>query len=278
MRELAGRVAAVTGAASGIGRALALALAREGARLAISDVDEAGLAATERAVAAAGARVAAARVDVAEREAVHAWADAVAREFGAVHLIANNAGVALRATLSEATYEELEWVWRIDFWGVVHGTKAFLPHLRRAGEGHVVNVSSVFGLVAVPGQGAYNAAKFAVRGFTECLRQELELEGAPIGVTCVHPGGVRTRIVELARVGERATTALSPEQAAAEFARFARTSPEAAAEAILRGVRRNARRVLIGADARRIDRMQRWLPARYQALVVRAARRGLLAP
>jgi NAD(P)-dependent dehydrogenase (short-subunit alcohol dehydrogenase family) len=278
MRELAGRVAAVTGAASGIGRALALALAREGARLAISDVDEAGLAETQRAVAAAGARVSAARVDVAEREAVHAWADAVAAEFGAVHLIANNAGVALRATLSEATYEELEWVWRIDFWGVVHGTRAFLPHLRRAGEGHVVNVSSVFGLVAVPGQGAYNAAKFAVRGFTECLRQELELEGAPIGVTCVHPGGVRTRIVELARVGERATTALPREQAAAEFVRLARTSPEAAAEAILRGVRRNARRVLIGADARRIDRMQRWLPARYQALVVRAARRGLVAP
>jgi NAD(P)-dependent dehydrogenase (short-subunit alcohol dehydrogenase family) len=278
VRELAGRVAAVTGAASGIGRALALALAREGARLAICDVDEAGLAETERAVEAAGAPVAAARVDVAEREAVHAWADAVAARFGAVHLIANNAGVALRATLSEATYEELEWVWRIDFWGVVHGTKAFLPHLRRADEGHVVNVSSVFGLVAVPGQGAYNAAKFAVRGFSECLRQELELEGAPIGVTCVHPGGVRTRIVERARVGERAATALPPEQASAVFARRARTSPEAAAEAILRGVRRNARRVLIGADARWIDRMQRWLPARYQALVVRAARRGPLAP
>jgi NAD(P)-dependent dehydrogenase (short-subunit alcohol dehydrogenase family) len=278
MRELAGRVAAVTGAASGIGRALALALAREGARLAISDVDEAGLAETQRAVAAAGARVSAARVDVAEREAVHAWADAVAAEFGAVHLIANNAGVALRATLSEATYEELEWVWRIDFWGVVHGTRAFLPHLRRAGEGHVVNVSSVFGLVAVPGQGAYNAAKFAVRGFTECLRQELELEGAPIGVTCVHPGGVRTRIAELARVGERAAPTLTPEQVAAEFARRARTSPEAAAAAILRGVRRNARRVLIGADARWIDRMQRWLPARYQALVVGVARRSPIAP
>jgi NAD(P)-dependent dehydrogenase (short-subunit alcohol dehydrogenase family) len=278
MRDLAGKVAAVTGAASGIGRALALALAREGARLAISDVDEAGLAETARAVAAAGARVVAARVDVAEREAVHAWADAVAAEFGAVHLIVNNAGVALRATLSEATYEELEWIWQIDFWGVVHGTKAFLPHLRRAGEGHVVNVSSVFGLVAVPGQGAYNAAKFAVRGFSECLRQELELEGAPIGVTCVHPGGVRTAIAQRAGVGAHAARAMTPEQVAAEFERRARTSPEAAAGAILRGVRRNARRVLIGADARFLDRMQRWLPERYQALMVWVARRSPIAP
>jgi NAD(P)-dependent dehydrogenase (short-subunit alcohol dehydrogenase family) len=278
MRELAGRVAAVTGAGSGIGRALALELARAGARLAISDVDEAGLAATAQAARAVGATAHVARVDVADREAVRAWADAVAAELGAVHLIVNNAGVALRATLSEATDEELAWLFRIDFWGVVHGTRAFFPHLRRAGEGHVVNVSSVLGLIAVPGQGAYSAAKFAVRGFTECLREELELEGAPIGVTCVHPGGVRTEIARRARIGADAALALDGEQAAAEFARRARTSPEAAARAILRGVRRNARRVLIGADAVWIDRMQRWLPTAYQALVVGLARRSALAP
>jgi NAD(P)-dependent dehydrogenase (short-subunit alcohol dehydrogenase family) len=275
MRHLAGRVAAVTGAASGIGRATALALAREGMRLAVSDIDEAGLAETARLAAASGALVTSARVDVAERAAVHAWAERVAAEHGAVHLVVNNAGVALGASIAAMAYEDLEWLFGINFWGVVHGTQAFLPHLIAAEEGHVVNLSSLFGLVAVPGQGAYNAAKFAVRGYTECLRQELELEHPHVSATCVHPGGVRTNIARSAR---NRHPQLSSAEAAQRFDEIARTTPEQAARAIVRGVQRNARRVLIGADAKIIDLVQRVSGAGYQALAVAAARRGQVAP
>jgi NAD(P)-dependent dehydrogenase (short-subunit alcohol dehydrogenase family) len=278
VRHLEGRVAAVTGAASGIGRALAVALAREGMQVAISDVNEAGLAETAKLAAAArsGARITPARVDVADRVAVHAWADRVAAEHGAVHLAVNNAGVALGARIEEMTYDDLEWLFGINFWGVVHGTKAFLPHLLAAEEGHVVNVSSVFGLIAVPGQGAYNAAKFAVRGYTECLREELEVAGRRVSATCVHPGGIRTNIARNARNRQR--DLVSDEEMARRFDEVARTSSEWAALRIVRGVQRNARRVLIGADARAIDLLQRLTGSGYQALVVAAAKRGTVAP
>jgi butyryl-CoA dehydrogenase len=278
MRHLEGRVAAITGAASGIGRALAVALAREGMRVAISDVNELGLAETAKLAAGArpGAQISAARVDVADRAAMHAWAERVAAEHGAVHLAVNNAGVALGATIAQMSYDDLEWLFGINFWGVVHGTKAFLPHLLAAEEGHIVNVSSVFGLIAVPGQGAYNAAKFAVRGYTECLRQELELEGRRVSATCVHPGGVKTNIARAARNPQ--LDLISRDQAARRFDDFACTTPEWAALRIVRGVQRNARRVLIGADARAIDLLQRLTASGYQALTVAAARRGVVAP
>jgi NAD(P)-dependent dehydrogenase (short-subunit alcohol dehydrogenase family) len=277
VRELRGRVAVVTGAASGIGRALAFALAREGAELALSDVDEAGLAETRQRSEALGARVSSERVDVADRAAVERHAALVVAQHGRVNLVINNAGVALSATISEMSYEDLAWLFDINFWGVVHGTKAFLPLLRQSGEGHVVNVSSVFGLIAVPENGAYNAAKFAVRGFTECLRQELELEGANVSATCVHPGGIQTNIARRARVPER-PGAPGREELNARFDELARTTPEAAARTILRGVRRNARRVLIGADAHVIDALQRLLPTAYQRIVVRQMRRSPIPP
>lgn len=272
MKDFAHRVAAITGAASGIGRALALELASHGAHLAICDVDEAGLAQTARDAIARGAKVSQARVDVAERAAVHAWADAVAAELGGVNLVFNNAGVALNGTIEEMSYEDLEWLLGINFWGVVHGTKAFLPHLIASGEGHIVNVSSVFGIIAVPTQSAYHAAKFAVRGYTECLREELELAGHPVSATCVHPGGIQTNIVRNARL---TTSAGGPsrDDAIAQFDRAARTSPEKAARRILLGVQRNERRVLIGADARVIDWIQRLFPTAYQRLMIAATRR-----
>ena len=273
MRELRGRVAVVTGAASGIGRALAVALAREGAELALSDVNEAGLAETRRLAEGLGARVTSERLDVADRAAVERHAARVIAEHGRANLVINNAGVGLGATISDMSYDDLAWLFGINFWGVVHGTKAFLPHLKQSGEGHVVNLSSVFGIIAVPGQGAYNAAKFAVRGFTECLRQELELEGAPVSATCVHPGGIKTNIARNARVIERAGSP-SRDEMNATFDRMARTTPEAAARKILRGVKKNARRVLIGPDAYTIDALQRLLPTSYQALLVRQARRS----
>ena len=274
MRVFRDRVAVVTGAGSGIGRALATALAREGAVLALSDVNEAALAATAEAVRGLGARVATDRVDVADRAAVHAWADRVVAAHGRVHLVVNNAGVGLAVRIADMSYEDLEWLFGINFWGVVHGTKAFLPHLRRAEEGHVVNVSSLFGIIAVPGQAAYNAAKFAVRGFTECLRQELELERSTVSATCVHPGGIKTNIARSARMPVETPGGPTRAERDAEFDRIARTTADQAAARILAGVRRNARRVLIGPDAHAIDLMQRLLPTAYQKLAVAFARRS----
>jgi NAD(P)-dependent dehydrogenase (short-subunit alcohol dehydrogenase family) len=275
VRDFRDKVAVVTGAGSGIGRALAVALAREGARLALSDVDEAGLA--ETAALLRGGRVGTERVDVADRDAVHRHAERVVAEHGRVNLVVNNAGVALSGTIAETSYEDLGWLFGINFWGVVYGTKAFLPHLERSGEGHVVNVSSVFGLIAVPGQGAYNAAKFAVRGFTECLREELELAGSCVSATCVHPGGIKTNIARNARLTERPG---APDRDAmnAAFERVARTPADAAAAKILAGVRRNARRVLVGPDAYAVDVLQRLLPTAYQRIVVAGARRSPVPP
>lgn len=276
MRELRDRVAVVTGAGSGIGRALATALARAGAELAISDVNEAGLAETAELVRAIGVRVTTERVDVADRAAVHAHAERVVADFGRVNLVVNNAGVALGARIADMSYDDLAWLFGINFWGVVHGTKAFLPHLERSGEGHVVNLSSVFGIIAVPGQGAYNAAKFAVRGFTECLREELEVERSCVSATCVHPGGIRTNIARNARIPVQRPGWPARAVQEQEFDRIARTTADAAAEKILRGVRRNARRVLIGPDAYAIDWFQRLLPTAYQRLLVGATRRGAI--
>lgn len=193
MKEFRGKVAAITGAGSGIGRALAIELASRGAHLAVSDVDATGLAETVALCEGRGAKVSSQILDVARKEDVHAWADAVVAEHGKVNLIFNNAGVALGATVESMSYEDLEWLIGINFWGVVYGTKAFLPHLIASGDGHVVNISSVFGLISVPTQSAYNAAKFGVRGFTDALHMELGVAGHPVSSTTVHPGGILQR-------------------------------------------------------------------------------------
>lgn len=271
MKTLKGKVAAITGAGSGIGRATAILFAEQGCALALSDVDEVGLA--ETASKCGSVKVTTARVDVSDRAHMHAWADEVVRDHGCVHVIVNNAGVGLGATVEAMSYEDFDWLMGINFWGVVHGTKAFLPHLKRAGEGHIVNISSVFGLIGVPTQSAYNAAKFAVRGFTESLREEMEIEGSNVGVTSVHPGGIKTNIARRARLrtGDE-WGAKDPEAAAANFDKMARSTPEDAARAILRAVLGNHRRQLIGADAVMIDLMQRLLPESYQRLLVAGAR------
>lgn len=258
MKELQGRVAAVTGAGSGIGRALAVELSRRGCHVAISDIDDVGLAATVAACEGHGVKVSSQRVDVADRAAVHDWADEVVADHGRVNLIFNNAGVAMSATVESMSYEDLEWLMGIDFWGVVHGTKAFLPHLKAAGEGHVVNISSVFGLVGIPTQSAYNAAKFAVRGFTDALRVELEAERCGVSATSVLPGGVRTGIARNARVDpSTAAVAGDLERARVNFERILLTTPEAAAQQILRSVQRNRRRALVGPDAVLLDAVSR---------------------
>jgi NAD(P)-dependent dehydrogenase (short-subunit alcohol dehydrogenase family) len=271
MSGIAGKVAVVTGAASGIGRALAYELARRGARLAISDIDEMGLAETAKHARVIGATVHEQRLDVTDRAAVLAYAGTVAAEFGAVHIMINNAGIAFTGDIEEMTFEQIERVMDVDFWGVVNGTKAFLPHVIASGDGHIVNISSLFGLLAVPGQGAYNAAKFAVRGFTEALREEMLLAGHPVQVTCVHPGGIRTAIA-------RNAGAVDGQDAAALAEIFdrklAKTSPDSAAKSILRAVTGNRPRAVVGLDAKLLDVLVRLLGPRYQRLVAFAVKRS----
>jgi NADP-dependent 3-hydroxy acid dehydrogenase YdfG len=263
MQGFAGKVAVVTGAGSGIGQALAIELARSGAKVAISDVDTEGLARTEEKLKAIGAPVKADRLNVTEREAFLAYADAVAEHFGKFNQIYNNAGIAFTGDVEVSQFKDIERVMDVDFWGVVNGTKAFLPHLIASGDGHVVNVSSVFGLFSVPGQAAYNAAKFAVRGFTEALRQEMALARHPVAVTTVHPGGIQTAIARNATAAE----GLDPEQLAKLFdKRLARTSPERAAKVILDAVRKKKARVLVGTDAKLLDVMVRVAGPYYQQL------------
>ncbi|MGN6338978.1 SDR family NAD(P)-dependent oxidoreductase [Mycobacterium sp.] len=263
MQGFAGKVAVVTGAGSGIGQALAVELARSGAKVAISDVNLEGLAQTEEQLKVIGASFKSDRLDVTEREAFLAYADAVKEHFGKVNQIYNNAGIAFTGDVEVSQFKDIERVMDVDFWGVVNGTKAFLPHLIASGDGHVVNVSSVFGLFAVPGQAAYNSAKFAVRGFTEALRQEMGAAGHPVAVTTVHPGGIKTAIARNATAAE----GLDPEQLAKLFdKRLARTSPQRAAKIILDAVRKKKARVLVGTDAKLLDVMVRVAGPYYQQL------------
>jgi NADP-dependent 3-hydroxy acid dehydrogenase YdfG len=272
MEGFAGKVAVVTGAGSGIGQALAVELGRSGAKVAISDIDTEGLAVTEERLKAIGAPVKADRLNVTEREAFTAYADAVNEHFGKVNQIYNNAGIAFTGDIEVSQFKDIERVMDVDFWGVVNGTKVFLPYLIASGDGHVINVSSIFGLFAVPGQAAYNAAKFAVRGFTEALRQEMSLAGHPVKVTTVHPGGIKTAIARNATAAE----GLDAAALASTFdKRLANTTPEKAARIILDGVRKNKARVLVGPDAKVLDVVVRILGAGYMKPFSAAAARAM---
>jgi len=262
MKSFEGKVVAITGAASGIGRALAQRFAREGAELALCDVDEGGLKDTAELVKTRR-RVSLHRVDVGDREAVEAWAAAAAAEHGGVDAIVNNAGVTSKGSLAEARYDDIEWVLRINLWGVIHGVKAFLPLLERRPEGHIVNISSINALVPFPDNGPYNISKYAVAGLSETLMQELS--GTRISVSCVHPGGIDTDIV---RSGRNLSEAEGD-----RFQRAARTSPERAAEVIVAGLKRDRPRILVGADAAVMAAMKRLLPISSVRLAGRLASR-----
>ena len=258
-------IGVVTGAGSGIGRALAIELAGRCGGLALADIDGAGLSETARLLGSAnGCRITTHELDVSQREQMVAFASRVEEAHGGVNLLINNAGVALGGTIADVSIDDIEWLIGINLWGVVYGVKCFLPMLRRQPDAHIVNISSVFGMIAPPGQGAYAASKFAVRGFTEALGHELS--GSGVKVSVVHPGGIRTNIARRARTG-----ANTPEAHAAKaqqlFEKAARTSPEQAAATIISGVERNRRRILIGPDAWLIDRVQRLLPVKHGRLL-----------
>lgn len=278
MSAVRGKVCAVTGAGSGIGRALALGLAARGARVALSDVDPAGLEQTAAAARQAGApEVHSAPLDVADRDAVTAWADAVAAHFGVAHQIYNNAGIAFSRTVLESDWSDYERVLGVNLWGVIHGTKAFLPHLIASGDGHVVNVSSLNGYMAQGGMSHYCTSKFAVRGFTETLRIEVLQAGHPVGVTVVHPGGIKTNIANSAMSSAKAmglpVTAEDEARHKAYNEKLLKMDPAQAAETILKGVEQGKPRVLVGNDAKLVDVLVRSLPARYPKALLAAERR-----
>jgi short-subunit dehydrogenase len=260
MSFLSTGAAVVTGAGSGIGRALAQQLASAGSALALADVDKAGLLQTADSLLTKGAVVTTHVVDVADEAAVRAFAQEVSKKHGRVTLLINNAGIALHGNFDEVSLDDFRLLMNINFWGTVYGVNYFLPLLKREKRAQIVNISSVFGMIAPAGQCAYAASKFAVRGFTEALRHELD--GGNVGVTCVHPGGIRTQIARHARIGA-GVTGTGHQEKAARFEKLLRTSPEVAAARILRGAERREPRVLIGADAYQVDILQRLRPATY---------------
>jgi NAD(P)-dependent dehydrogenase (short-subunit alcohol dehydrogenase family) len=266
VRDFTDRVAVVTGAASGIGRALSLALARRGAHVALVDRNEPGLAAVAGEVAALGRKASRHVADVADRARMEALPDEVLREHGRVSFLANNAGVSVAGAFEEQSLDDFAWIVGINFWGVVHGCRFFLPHLRREPEAHIVNLSSMFGLVGIPGQISYCTTKFAVRGFSETLWTELR--DTKIGVTVVHPGGVKTNIVR----STRNISADVRDRTIEQFDRMA-MDPARAAEQILRAVARNRMRVTVCREARISDWLKRIAPTATQRLIHRAIQR-----
>lgn len=275
MKNFQNKVAAITGAGSGIGQQLAVLLAKEGCHLSLSDVNETGLLQTFELIKNLDVRVTIKKLDVSSLDAIQVWADETIKDHGFVNMIFNNAGVALASTVEGATYEELEWIMNINFWGVVYGTKTFLPLIKQMGDGHIINISSLFGLTAQPTQSAYNATKFAVRGFTESLRQELDMEKCGVSALCVHPGGIKTNIANSAKMSDSVRSlGINPDKSAKSFNKLLRCPPEDAARQILQAVKKDKRSLLIGNDAKALDLLQRLLPTGYQKVIAYANKSG----
>lgn len=267
MKTLENKVVALTGAGSGIGRALALALAQRGCHLALADVNASGLETTVARLPA-NIKVTTHIVDVANKDRVYAWADEVAQAHGGVDVIINNAGVATQCTLEDIDYKDFDWVFDIVFYGVLYGTKAFLPYLRQRPDAHIVNISSVNGFFPFPGNGPYNCAKHAVKALNQTLIQELR--GTPIHITSVHPGGIKTNIVRNSRMISPVQKGMTKDKAAARFEKMATTTPEQAAEIIIDGILKNKQRLLVGKDAYVLDMLTRVFPQGFANFIGRA--------
>jgi short-subunit dehydrogenase len=273
MTAISRSAVAITGAASGIGRALVLELAARGCDLALADRDEAGLQTLAAEIGtrqtSTGQKVSVHRVDVGEPAQIDEFAQDAIAAHPTLNIVINNAGVALLGRFSEIDQVEMDWLMNINFWGVVHATRAFLPQLSTRPEAHIVNLSSLFGLLAPPGQTAYCAAKFAVRGFSESLRHELQAANSQVRLSVVHPGGVATNIVRSSRTGSGVTDNARRSETIERFDQVARTTPQAAALRIIQGIEKNQPRILIGNDARLMDILQRLRPATYWAPIAR---------
>jgi short-subunit dehydrogenase len=268
--QFEGSAAAITGAASGIGRALALELAARGCDLALADLDVAGLESVAKEITTAQPRRVTIRsVDVADPKQIEDFAASAITDFPALNLLFNNAGVALLGQFDEFDQMQMAWLMDINFWGVVRGTRAFLKHLQSRPQAHIVNISSIFGIIAPAGQSAYAASKFAVRGFSEALRHELAANKSTVRLSVVHPGGVKTNIARKAKSGTQLRESVSISELGDRFERLARTTPTAAAQRIIRGIERNEPRILIGSDAKFLDIIQRLKPATYWTLLSR---------
>ncbi len=265
MKDFRDKICVVTGAGSGIGAACAQALAAEGAYVVMTDIRADMLETAHKAIVEAGGRAETHIVDVSDRDAMFALADKVDKAHGGADLILNNAGVAHSATVADMTMDNFNWVMDIDFWGVVYGTQAFLPHFLKRGSGHVANVSSIFGLIGVPSQSAYNAAKYAVLGFSEALRHEMVEHN--VGVTVIHPGGINTNIVRHARLSQGPNAEAEHEEAIIKFQELTMTQPDKAAQIILKAIRKNKARVLVGPDALFVDFIRRIAPVKYLSLL-----------
>ncbi|GAB3666804.1 SDR family oxidoreductase [Nocardioides korecus] len=268
MKNLDNAVVVITGAGSGMGREMALIAARQGALLAVSDWNEVGLGETVDLLKGAGVReVRSDVVDVSDREAVATWAAAVADQFGRVNVLVNNAGVSMSGDFEDMSYDEFDWIVGVNFDGVVNGTKEFLPHLIASGDAHLINLSSLFGLISMPGQSAYNATKYAVRGFTEALREEMLINGHNVAVTCVHPGGIKTGI---SRNG-RKTKSQDVDALDKLFdEKLAKMPADRAAQIILSSALKRRARVLVGLDAHALHTFAKLAGSRYQDVVARA--------
>jgi len=268
------KVAAITGAGSGIGQQLALNLAKQGCHLALSDISSDGLDITLDLLQKYPVKVTRQILDVSDKEAVFSWADTVVNDHGKVNVIFNNAGVALSGTVAALNVEDYQWIMGINFWGTLYGVKAFLPYLEASGEGHIVNISSIFGLTAQPLMSGYNASKYAVRGLSESLRQDLELTNSKVSMTCVHPGGIKTNIAKSTRMSDSVQQVLgvSNNDSINDFEMSFINTAESAAKVILKAVNKNKRRILIGPDARVYDLISRLFPAGYQRLFTAVVR------
>jgi butyryl-CoA dehydrogenase len=264
MKNFENRVFAITGAASGIGRALSLQLTQHGAKIAAADLNDAGLAELQKEISALGGECFSFSLDVSQQDDFANFANATKEHFGQVDGIINNAGVTLVSSVSDMARSDFEWLMNINFWGVVNGCDAFLPYLRESDDAHIVNISSLFGLLSIPLQSAYNASKFAVRGYTEALK--MEMAGTPINVSSVHPGGIKTSIAKNSRVNE-SSLKNGKVRLLKEFDKAAITSAEEAANIIINGMLKNQRRIIVGKDARWMDRIVRLFPASYEKIL-----------
>ncbi len=257
-----GKVAVITGAASGIGRALAFKLAEQGCHLALADKNFAALKTVKDELNSFDIQCLIEELDVSDNQAFIHFSHRVNNELSGVDMLFNNAGVSLIDSVENQSLADFHWLMNINFWGVVHGSHAFLPYLKKSPKAHLVNVSSLFGLLSLPLQSAYNSSKFAVRGFTESLK--MEMAGTNVAVHCVHPGGIKTNITNNAKIS---STHVSKSKILADFNKQAKTTAEQAAEVILQGLTKNKRRILIGNDAKLLDRIVRWFPATYEKIL-----------